>query len=384
MKRFLIVQHGCFGDCLFATALPRQIKNDYEGSHVAWAVSPQYKSVLKNNPFIDNFLDIDISGGNYFDKKWRQLEKEILLKKESGEFDEIIFSQVLPYNWQRFNGTIRHTILSSYKKPITVPVQPTLKLTSEEILNAKNFSESNNLSAYKHVVLIECTAGSGQSKMDMSFALTLAEAYADRKDICFIISTHKPLPRKADKIFDASTLSFRENAELTKHCTLLIGCSSGITWLATSNAARPLPMVQLLDSSYMIFAGVAYDHQLWKLDNSHILERVNYDLSTVKKILDEVVVKGMDVTREKYHEVYRPSYQNFAFVVKSVLKKHPVDTAYKLIRLWADTHSHLSEEKLKQIFNQKYLSVIPKKKIKDTFKQAFNVFRGKNSRSFPF
>jgi hypothetical protein len=377
MKRFLIVQHGCFGDCLFATALPRQIKNDYEGSHVTWAVSPQYKSILKHNPFIDCLLDIDISGGNYFDKKWRQLEKEMLLKKESGEFDEVIFSQVLPYNWQHFNGTIRHTILSSYKNPITVPVQPTLELTDEEILNVKNFSESNNLSAYKHVILIECTAGSGQSKMDMGFSLSLAEAYADRKDICFIISTHKPLPKKSDKIFDASSLSFRENAELTKYCTLLIGCSSGITWLATSSAAKRLPMIQLLDSSYMIFAGVAYDHQLWNLDNNHILERISYSVVTTKEILDDVIANGFDVAKEKYHEIYRPNYKNFAFVVKSVLKKHPVALAYNLIRLWADVHTHLSEDKLKQIFNQKYLAVIPKKKIKETFRHAFNVFSGK-------
>jgi hypothetical protein len=378
MKRYLIVQHGCYGDCLFATTLARQIKNDQQDSHVAWAVSPSYKSILQNNPFVDELLEVPVSNGNYFDKKWRSLEKELLSKKENGEFDEIIFSQVLPYNWERFSGTIRHTILSSYKRPITVPVEPVLYLTQQEILNVQHFSERNNLADYRHVILVECNPGSGQSKMSMDFALSLAEAYAGRKDICFIISTHKPLPRKRSGVIDASSLTFRENAELTKYCTLLVGCSSGITWLATSSAARKLPIIQLLDKTYKLFAGVAYDHQLWKLSNGHILERINYNAVTAKKIVDCFLEEGIIEAKKKYHEVYRPSYENFEFVIKSVLKKTSASKTYQLVGLWAATHTHLSEKKLKQIFNNKYLRVVPKKKIKETFKQAVNLFRKKS------
>jgi hypothetical protein len=377
MKRFLIVQPGCYGDCLFATTLAQQIKNDYPESHVSWAVSTPYKLILQHNPFIDSLWEVTISTGNYFDKKWRQFEKEVLLKKETGEFDEIIFSQVLPYNWEHFSGTIRHTILSSYKRPITVPVQPILHLTQQEILNVKKFAEGNNLSKYKEVILVECNPGSGQSKMNMDFALSLAEAYADQKDICFIISTHKPLPKKIDKIIDASSLSFRENAELTKYCTLLIGCSSGITWLATSSAARQLPMIQLLDKKYKLFAGVAYDHQLWNLSNEHILERINYNVATAKEIVDCFLEKGIAEAKKKYHEVYRPSYKNFAFVVKSVLKKESVLKAYQLVGLWAAIHAHLSEKKLKEIFYIQCFTVLPKKRIKSTFKMLLNFFKKK-------
>ncbi|MEP6594397.1 MAG: hypothetical protein ABJA71_00560 [Ginsengibacter sp.] len=377
MKRFLIVQHGCYGDCLFATTIARQIKNDYQDSHITWAVSTSYKSILQHNPFIDSLWEITING-NYFDKKWRQFEKEVVLKKETGEFDEIIFSQVLPYNWEHFSGTIRHTILSSYKKPITVFVAPVLHLTQQEILNVKHFAESNNLSEYKEVILVECNPGSGQSKMNMDFAVNLAGGYADQKEICFVISTHKPLPKKVDRIIDASLLSFRENAELTKYCTLLIGCSSGITWLATSNAARQLPMIQLLDKRYELFAGVSYDHQLWGLNNNHILERVNYNEATAKEIVDCFLQKGIVAAKEKYHEVYRPSYKNFAFVIKSLLKKESASKAYNLIGLWAGLHTHLSEKKLKQIFNTKYLTVVPKKIIKNTFKKVISFFTKKN------
>jgi hypothetical protein len=379
MKRFLIVQHGCYGDCLFATTIARQIKNDFPQSHVTWAISTPYKSILRHNPFIDSFWEINISGGDYFDKKWRQFEKEVLLKKETGEYDEIIFSQMLPYNWENFSGTIRHTILSSYKRPITVSVQPVLHLTPQETLNVKGFVERNNLSVYKEVICVECNPGSGQSKMNMNFAFALAEAYTDQKDICFIISTHKPLPKKIDRIIDASSLSFRENAELTKYCTLLIGCSSGITWLATSSAARPLPMIQFLDKGYKLFAGIAYDHQLWGLDHNHILERINYNVVIAREIVDCFIQKGMVVAKDNYHEVYRPSYKNFSFVIKSLLKKETPSKAYRLIALWASIHTHLSEKKLKEIFYIKWITVLPKKEIKKIFKNLISFFRRENN-----
>ena len=72
-------------------------------------------------------------------------------------------------------------------------------------------------------------------------------------------------------IISGHTLSFRENAELTKYCSLLVGCSSGITWLATSDWAKPLPMIQLLRKDKGVYASVVHDHEHFGLAGGDLI-----------------------------------------------------------------------------------------------------------------
>ena len=62
-KRFLIGQLGSFGDCLFATTVARQIKNDYPDCHLTWAVGSIYRSILDGNPYIDDIWEFPLSTG---------------------------------------------------------------------------------------------------------------------------------------------------------------------------------------------------------------------------------------------------------------------------------------------------------------------------------
>ena len=52
-KKFLIGQLACYGDCLFATTIAKQIRHDYPDSHITWAVSSKYRSIVEHNPDID-------------------------------------------------------------------------------------------------------------------------------------------------------------------------------------------------------------------------------------------------------------------------------------------------------------------------------------------
>ena len=59
-KRILIVQLAALGDCLYVTALARQIKHDYPGCHLTWAISNRCSQVIQNNPYIDDIWEVFI------------------------------------------------------------------------------------------------------------------------------------------------------------------------------------------------------------------------------------------------------------------------------------------------------------------------------------
>jgi ADP-heptose:LPS heptosyltransferase len=319
-KRFLIGQLGKFGDCLYATTLAKQIKHDFPESHITWAIMPKYKSILDLNPHIDDIWEVDADDSNYDKSGWEKFESEALQRKEKGDFDEVILSQIPPLNWINFTGTIRGTILSAYKNPITVSVEPIVKLSQTEIANVKNFAEKHNLHQFENVILFECTPGSYQSKVNLDFALEISrEIISKNENVCFVISTAEKLAVENRQIIDASELSFRENVELTKLCTLLIGCSSGISWLSTSKNAKKLPTIQLLDAQYVIYTGMHFDFQINQLDNNHILEMVDFDKIKVISCVEEVMSNGLKATKAIYQQEYKPNFLHLKNLTKSLI-----------------------------------------------------------------
>lgn len=318
-KRVLIGQLARFGDCLYATTLAKQIKYDYPDSHITWAIAENYKSILDLNPYIDRVWAIPLEGKDYATVDWDKFEKEALERQTNGEFDEIIFSQIPPRNWIRFDGTVRRGILNSYEKPITVSVEPVIRLSEAEVNRVKSYAEKNNLADFKNVVLFECAPGSGQSNVNIDFALRVAKTIIEKnKDVCFILSTKQKLDFESPQIIDASELTFRENAELTKYCTFLIGCSSGITWISTSDWAKKLPMLQLLNTEFIIYAGIHFDFELNNLDTSQVLEMVNFDESKVVDCVESILKIGIEKTKPKFHQNYKPTYHNLSELSKAI------------------------------------------------------------------
>ncbi len=297
------------GDCLLATVLAKQIKKDYPGCHLTWAISNLCKQVIQNNPYVDMIWEITLSNvADAVNTGWYKFQKEALSRKSEGEFDEIFFVQIYPQNVQNFDGTTRGTIYNSYPHPVKVDARPVLRLYDDEIKKTEQFCIQHRLHEYKHVVLFECSAFSGQSFVTPEWALAVALSLVRQfNDLLVIISTHLNLNTPHERIITGSLLSLRENAELTKYCELLVGCSSGITWMATTDWAKRLPMIQFLRRGIgFTFASVAYDHQYWGLDHSQIIETTNAGIDHAVTIISDTLNNGMAVCKPKYHQELKP------------------------------------------------------------------------------
>ena len=320
--RFLIGQLARYGDCLYATTIAKQIKKDHPGSHITWAIATNFRSILVNNPFIDEVWEVPINDGDYYARNWDAFKQLALQRKQAGDFDQIIFSQVNPDNFIHYTGTIRGTILDSYKKNITVPVSPVLILSDSEVQQVKQFADEHQLNKYEHVILFECNPGSGQSAVNIEFAMKVAKSILNEyNNTCFILTSQHNDPGNDPRIVNAASLSFRENAELTKYCTLFVGCSSGITWLATSEWAKQLPMLQLFSKKPSIYAGVHHDFAINGLNNEHIIEIADDAAAHAAKVLTAMMNNDLQQVKKQYHQNNIPKYRDFKKIVEQLVKQ---------------------------------------------------------------
>jgi hypothetical protein len=314
----LLVHFTSNGDCLMATTVARQIKEDHQGCHLTWAISERCKPVIENNPFVDEILTITFGPGeDPHDDVWPRTKAEVLHRQKAGQFDHVFFTQIYPENFNHFDGTTRSSIFRSYPGKITVPVQPVLYLSEAEIGRVEAFVSKHTLRDYSDVILFECAPASNQSWMTVERAIRIsAQLVAQCPETAIVISSNKPFHSDCPAIIDGSVLTFRENAELSKYCTLLLGCSSGISWLLTSNWAKKLPTIQFLQrtSCWYSFASMRYDHQFWGLGTEHILETdVRKDADAVALVLKYLGQKHFGGIRnvafspsiEQIHDLYR-------------------------------------------------------------------------------
>jgi len=301
--KILLGQLGANGDCLFATAIARQIKTDYPGCHLTWAVGTAYRSILKNNPFVDEIWEIPVANQQDLWDKWDAFEKEALARKRRGEFDEIYFTQIPPRNFKNFDGTVRASIFRGYPRPITVSDAPVVLLTPEEVTNVARFADIHRLSNYSHVILFECSSSSEQSFVTPYFATDVAQRLTKLiPDVCIILSSNVATTSADPRIINGSGLSFRENAELSKYCTLLVGCSSGISWICTSDWAKPLPMVQLLSKDKSVYASFIHDYEYRNKSTDSIIEMTDCSVDKVVRCLKSIITTGFAQSRIIYNE----------------------------------------------------------------------------------
>jgi hypothetical protein len=135
-------------------------------------------------------------------------------------------------------------------------------------------------------------------------ALSLVRLF---KKLFVIVSTHLNLDTPHERIFIGNLFSLRENAELTKYCTLMVGSSSGITWIATTGWAKRLPMIQFLKRGIgFTFASVAYDHRYWGLDDSQIIETTNPAIDHAVVLITDVLNNGINCLQAGISPVLKP------------------------------------------------------------------------------
>ena len=316
-KRILLVQLYSNGDCLYATAVARQIKQDFPGCHLTWNIAGFCKNIIAQNPFVDEVLVTEEIPKNDI-IAFRKLKKKVFREKKEGKWAEVFVTHTMDDNQALYNGTIRGMIFGAYPNPITVPVQPVLVLLEEEKQKVKLFAAKNELSRFRNIILWEYAPQSGQSVLTFDFVMQVAKRIIQLPDTCVILSSANTFSSSGN-IIDASSLSVRENAALTYYCTLLIGCSSGITWLSTSSAAKQLPMLQLLDPQAYFRNAPSIDFERYGISTNELIELTAFDEDKICTVVKAITEEGIIRVKEKYNEALPEQFNTTRKVVYNLL-----------------------------------------------------------------
>lgn len=321
-KRILLGQLSANGDCLYATAAAKQIKHDYPDCHLTWAINKHCRQTIENNPHVDEVWEIPYTGKKDERKIWNAFEKEAKKRLKEKIFDEIFFTQIFPNNIQNYDSTIRSSLLRGYPRPMTVPVQPVMRLKEEEVKRVAAFAEKHKLEEMKYVVLFESAARSRQSFINPSFALDVSKHLLSKLDNCAVIlSSNEKIQTDNPRIIDGSELTLRDNAEVSKYCHLLVGCSSGISWICSSDWAKPLPTVQVLYRSTSVYASMHHDAEYFGLPTEKIIEVKDCGAEYLAGCIYESLTGDFSAVKKKYHEDVDVEINYYMKFVLSVMIK---------------------------------------------------------------
>lgn len=300
-----------YGDILYATPIAKQIKEiDFPESNLTWIVSKQCKDILIGNPFVNQLEVVELENVNQiYSGKWKEIKNKYVEKLEKGEYDKLFILQPFDLNFLYYSNCIRGMILKAYPFKIITSLSPLLYLSQKEINNVTNFIDNNKINIFKNKILLEFAASSGQSKFKPNDAVILAEMIVQNSSsTCVIISSHLDIPIKDKRIFNAKTLSFKENAELINHCTLLVGCSSGISWMSTSAYCKPIPKIQFLNTNVRWFNSLKADFIANNIDTSNLLELYEFNLNDIAGAVSYAVNNTFANAKIKYDQILKNAY----------------------------------------------------------------------------
>ncbi len=316
-KKILLVQLYSNGDCLYATTVAQQIKSDFPGCHLTWAIASFCKTIIANNPYVDEVMEVNTVAKNDV-VAFRRLKKELNKQKQKGTFDEVFIIHNTDTNHAYYDGSIRSSILKAYGRPITVPVQPVLRLFPQEISNAEQFALRHQLQQYKHVVLFEYAPQSGQSNVSPDLALQVAEGIVAAGKVAVVLSSANKINHTNKAIIDGSTLTLRETAALSHFCTFLLGSSSGITWITTSEAGKQLPMVQLLNANTKWVNPISRDFQRFNIPNDKVIELLHFDKQSIITCVTQAM-EDFDSAKKNYNQPIPLHFKTTRSIVYNLL-----------------------------------------------------------------
>jgi len=276
------------GDSLYATAVAKQIKMDFPGCHLTWAIGSACRPVLANNPDIDEIWEVpQRNAWSDMEHGWTLFEIEAHQLANAGRFDHVFLTQISPARFANYDGTIRPSVFRNYGRPITVPVDVTINLSAQEKEEVDLWFGNSPASDASKVVLCECSSKSGQSFMTVDLAVQIAQCVtaSDPKAVV-IISTHEALPNEYPRIISGGSLSIRQTARLTEFVDLFVGCGSGLTVAATSGVAKPeLPNIQILKRSTSVYASFRHDFAYFGKPTGNFLELTTEDPEHLGKVV---------------------------------------------------------------------------------------------------
>lgn len=317
--RILLVQLGSNGDCLFVTTIAKQIKEvDYPGCNLTWMIGKRFKAITLCNPYIDKVIEIPIitiQDLGYFREKISSLVYE---EKKRNHYDYVFVTDYTPGNFKRWFGTTRSSLFRNYPHPLKIDPKPIVYLNIEEQKEVKDFCTKHTITNKSFNILFECSPQSGQSKMTFDIAMVISrELLKVQKNCKIILSSATSFISSDDRIIDGSVVTWRGNAELSKYCDLLVGCSSGISWLITSNWCKPIKTIQVIDPhccNGKISASMKLDNLYFGIDNSNIIEMHNPKIYDVVDCIEEVIAGHFYNAQKKYDENVLNMFINFKFL----------------------------------------------------------------------
>lgn len=318
-QKILLAHLNSNGDCLYATVIARQIKEvDYPGCHLTWAVNSNCKKSILLNPYVDDIWEFPTKTLLATEKEWASFTRQAEKRKKKGDFDIIFYTQIIGKNLVNIDGGIRSSIYNNYPHPVTVPKVPVIRLSDEEVGNVKAFAQKHQLSTYKHVILLECGPDSFKSALNPDSAVDFATKFSGRRtDVAFILSSSKKINSNLPDIIDGSVVSFRENAELTKYCTLFIGCSSGISWLTTTDWAKPLPKIIIAIRSNNFSYSMVFDHEYAGLPIDKIIEFPEHPgvLEELNDCVGSIMEENFETARKKFHNPFKIKNYKYIYIL---------------------------------------------------------------------
>ena len=336
MTKVLLGHLTSNGDCLYATTIARQIKEDFPGCHLTWAISSKCRNVIDNNPHVDRVWEVPLRGWEEMNPVWSAFETEAWRRLADGEYNHAFMTQICPNYFCNYDGTIRPSIFRNYPNPITVPVETVIALTDDETERVENWAKENRLSERGKVVLFECSSKSGQSFLTPELAIQTAELVTQKQsDVCFIISTHEEVNSASPQILSGRELTLRETSHLTHHCDLFVGCGSGVTVVATSGAAKPeLPNIQVLNRSNSVYASFKHDFEYFQKPAGHFLETTTGSVETLAKIIGDATGKGFESAQSRWGEKMPLDFGWYFTLIDQMLlqKRRYIEAAQSLCR----------------------------------------------------
>lgn len=360
IKKILLVQLFSNGDCLYATAVARQIKSDFPNCELTWAIANFCKDIINLNPFVDKVRIVENVAKNDI-IAFRNFKKKVKEEKKIGLWDDVFITTNMDENQALYDGTIRGMVLRAYPKKITVPLQPVLVLSEIEKQRVADFALRHNLSKFKNIILWEFAPQSGQANLDFSLVMKIAEALTSKVENCVILSSANSFT-SGERVIDASVLSVRENAALTHFCTILIGCSSGLTWISTSSASKHLPMVQLLNAKTDFVNLPSVDFKRYGIVHDELIEIYDYNEMNIKDCVLSIIDNGFFFAKKQYNQIAELQFNTTRKIVYNLLCYFQFSAIIK----------HIQINILVYGFNIKFLSALIQTLLMFPFKLLIN------------
>jgi ADP-heptose:LPS heptosyltransferase len=320
-EKILLIQLFSNGDCLYVTAIVRYIKQKNPSSYITWVVSTKCKNMLINNPDIDEIEEVTIQDTSKNEEVFNRVLKDAHQKMKSGLYSEVIVPQLLGSNMKYYDGIVCSSLFRSAGLGNNELAPPRLYLMPQEIATAQKFAEQHQLSNYQHIVLFECAPQTNQLLLTDELILAYSKKIIEQGNACVILSAPKAYHFNAPHIFDGNTLSIRETVALTHHCTILLGCSSGISWAATSNAAKPLQFVQILAPDAYYFNPLSITLKKWQQPLDRLIELVRFDVLKIGEVFRDIFSKDFDSAKAMHNQPVQVQFRLHRGIVHGFLKK---------------------------------------------------------------